>query len=62
MLKKICANCGWSVYRGGAVDDEMIDDKGISKKYICRKLNLQVYGIDRACPLFVLADEYFEQT
>ncbi|WP_371802510.1 hypothetical protein [Candidatus Lokiarchaeum ossiferum] len=61
MIEKICKNCGWSVYRAGSADDEMIDDKGISKEFLCRKLNLKVYGNDRSCPNFVLADQHYQK-
>lgn len=59
MIKKICSNCCWSVYRSGKANDEIIDDEGISKQFLCRKMNITVYGIDRACPHFVLADEHY---
>lgn len=60
-MQKICKNCAWSVFRGQSTDDKIIADDGISELFLCRKLKLDVYGQDRGCPLFSLADQYYQK-
>ncbi|MHA1584760.1 MAG: hypothetical protein ACTSVU_00650 [Promethearchaeota archaeon] len=58
-MKKNCSYCAWAAFRGNKTNDEMIDDTGIGQVFLCRKFNLEIYGNDRACPSFSLADEFY---
>ena len=49
------------MFRGEGAAEEMIDDKGISKRYYCRKMKIDIYGGDPSCPLFVLTDSFYLQ-
>lgn len=56
-IKKICRSCAWAVYRETPDRQKIIYDSGIGAEYLCRKLNMLIYGTDRACPHFVLSDD-----
>jgi hypothetical protein len=56
-IKKFCRSCAWAVYRETPDRQKVIYDSGIGAEYLCRKLNMLIYGTDRACPHFVLSDD-----
>ncbi|MHA1728871.1 MAG: hypothetical protein ACTSWY_09085 [Promethearchaeota archaeon] len=60
-IKKLCQKCAWAVYRETSDRKKVIYDSGIGAQYLCRKLNILIYGTDRACPNFVLSDDEFEE-